>query len=60
MLFFTNEARKNAKEEISKLYVKLAETTPTDEWRLQDIESVMFYLREMKDELERQIKASKI
>ena len=60
MMYLTNEARETAINQISKLYVKLAETKPTDQWYLQDIESVMSYLRVMKDELKREIKDHQI
>ena len=48
MIYYSKEARDNATEKINKLYVKLAETSPTDQWTLQDIESVMYYLRTLK------------
>ena len=60
MMYLTNKARETAIQEISRLYVKLAETKPTDQWYLQDIESVMNYLRVMKDELQREIKNHQI
>lgn len=60
MMYLTNKARESAIQEISRLYVKLAETKPTDQWYLQDIESVMNYLRVMKDELQREIKNHQI
>ena len=59
MLFFTNKARETARENIAELYRKLASTKPTETLTLQDIESVMFYLREMDDELRREIKDNK-
>jgi hypothetical protein len=60
MMFYTKEAKETAVKEISRLYVKLAETSPTDQWHLQDIESVMFYLQTMKEELNREIKNQKV
>ena len=56
MMYQTHKARESAVNEISRLYVKLAETKPTDQWFLQDIVSVMHYLSVMKEELQRNIK----
>lgn len=56
MMYFTNTARVTAKEEIKKLYVKLANTAPTDQLNRDDIRSLMHCLRTMDDELSREIK----
>ena len=56
MIYGTNNARQTAIENISNLYIKLAETKPTDELPYSDIMSIMYYLETLKDELKREIK----
>jgi len=56
MLYLTNEARESARNEIARLYVMLAETKPTDQWFLQDIQSLMRYLQVMQGELAGEMK----
>ena len=51
-IYYSKQARETASNQISKLYKKLAETTPTDQWPLQDIESLMYYLHTLKDAVE--------
>lgn len=56
MFYYTNKARQTARENIAGLIVKLANTKPTDQFTLQDIESVIMYLKNMDGELKREIK----
>ena len=51
MRMFTDEAIKTAEEKVLKLYQKLAVTKPTDQWPLQEISSLMYYLADYMDEL---------
>ena len=51
-IYYSKEARETASNQINRLYKKLAKTTPTDQWPLQDIESLMYYLRTLKDAVE--------
>lgn len=51
MKMFNDEGIKNAKENVRNLIAKLARTTPSDELTLRDIESIIFYLSDYKDEL---------
>jgi len=44
MVQYTDKALETAREEMAKLYRKLAETKPTDEWTRDDIRSLMTYL----------------
>lgn len=44
MKTFTDKALVTAREEMQRLYVKLASTKPTDEWTRDDIRSLMTYL----------------
>ena len=56
MLYYSNKARKTARENIADLIIKLANTKPTDQFTLQDIQSTISYLRNMDDELKSEIK----
>ena len=44
MIQYTDKALATAREEMAKLYRKLAETRPTDEWTRDDIRGLMTYL----------------
>lgn len=44
MVHYTDKALETTREEMAKLYMKLAETKPTDQWTLDDIRSLMTYL----------------
>ncbi len=44
MITYSDKALKTAREEMAKLYRKLAETRPTDEWTRDDIRGLMTYL----------------
>lgn len=57
MLFYSNDARETAKKEIGRLYAKLGSTKPTDTLTLEDIRSILFYLRTMESELNHEIYA---
>ena len=59
MLYGNNEARQTARDEINRVYAKLANTKPTDQLTLEDISSIMYYLRTMEDELRREITRNK-
>ena len=52
MKLFNDKALEVAKTNVSNLYAKLANTAPTEQWTLDDIRSLMFYLEDYKDELE--------
>lgn len=52
MKHFTNEAIKTAKERTFKLIIKLGSMHPDDNLTKEDIDSIMFYLRDYNDELE--------
>lgn len=56
MLYYTNKARQTARTEIADKIVKLANLKPTDQFTLQDIESIIMYLKNMDEELKREIK----
>ena len=44
MVLFSDKALVTAREEMQKLYAKLASTKPTDEWTRDDIRGLMTYL----------------
>lgn len=44
MALFSDNGLKTMREKMAKLYRKLAETKPTDEWTLDDIGGLMTYL----------------
>ena len=56
MIYGTNNARQTAIDEISKLYVKLAKTRPTEDLMYSDIMSIMYYLETLKNELKQEVK----
>ena len=56
MIYGTNNARQTAIEEISRLYVKLAKTRPTEDLMYSDIMSIMYYLETLKNELKQEVK----
>ena len=56
MMFGTNQSRQTARNEIAILYAKIANRKPTDDLASNDIRSLMFYLREMDEELKREMK----
>ena len=56
MLFYSNDAREAAREQIQILYGKLGRTVPTETLTLDDIRSILMYLRTMDSELQREIK----
>ena len=60
MLYGSNEARQTAKEEISRVYLKLANTRPNDDLTLDDIRSIMYYLQKMNNELSSEIRREKM
>lgn len=60
MLYGNNEARETARNEINRVYVKLANTVPTDQLNLDDIRSIMYYLRKMENALKTEITHDKI
>ena len=51
MKLFTNEALFTADKRTLELYHKLASLKPTDEFTLDDIEAIMFYIRDYRGEL---------
>lgn len=57
MLYYTNKARQTAINNITQLIIKLANTKPTDQFTLQDIQNTINYLSNMNTELHREIKA---
>lgn len=44
MTLFSDNGLKTAREEMAKLYAKLAETKPNDEWTRDDIRGLMTYI----------------
>ena len=56
MLYYTQKARKTARDNIAELIVKLANTKPTDQFTLQDIRSTISYLKNMDEALKWEIK----
>lgn len=48
---FSNKAIKTAEQKTLALYQKLAETKPTEQWPLDEISSLMWYLKDYMDEL---------
>ena len=56
MMFGTNQSRQTARNEIAILYAKIANRKPTDDLASNDSRSLMFDLREMDEELKREMK----
>lgn len=59
MMYGNNEARETAREEIRRVYVKLANTKPSDDLTYDDIMSIMYYLKKMENELATEIRKNK-
>lgn len=49
MKHYTNEALKTIQENTAKLYMKLAETKPSDDLTRDDIQSLMYYIKSFQD-----------
>lgn len=56
MIYRSNEVREAELKNISRLYVKLAGTKPSEDLTLDDIRSIMYYLRKMEDEVNTEIR----
>lgn len=60
MVYYSNEARQTASENISRLFAKLAEMKPSEAFTSDDIESTMYYLRTLNDEIRHEIIQEKL
>ena len=56
MIYYSNQARKTARDSIAGLIIKLAETPPTDQFTLQNIQDTIHYLKVLDGELKRENK----
>lgn len=54
MRLFTDLALINADNRALELYRKIATLTPTETFTMNDIEAVMFYLSDYRDEIKRE------
>ena len=60
MIYYSNEARQTASENISRLFAKLAETKPSEVLSQDEIEDIMYYLKTLNDEIRHEMIAEKL